>query len=122
MFLKRRWARQDNPPPRDERLSAVLREWKGVDPRAGFEAAVWRRIGAGVTEARGFSLIRIIRDRILPQPAWATALAATAAILIGVWAGLSLPAMRDSRQTVEPLLQTNTLAGSYLAMVAGESR
>jgi hypothetical protein len=107
----------------DERLHALLHEWKGVEPRANLEAAVWRSLRtAAVPVPRGLAFILAVRDWILPPPVWAGALSATAAILVGVFAGVSTSAGRDSRVAAEPLLHARTLAGSYLAMVTGGAR
>jgi hypothetical protein len=108
---------------RDERLTALLSEWKGIEPRGTFHAAVWRRIRvASAAESRGLSLIATVRERMLPKPAWATAMAVIVAVFIGLWAGFSGPAPRYANQAGQPLLNRQTLAGSYLAMVEGEAR
>ena len=110
----------DERPPADDRLDALLSQWKGIEPGAAFEAGVWRRIRvASAAEPRGLSLIEMLRDWIVPRPAWSSAIAAAAAILIGIWAGFSAPPARAGRQAAEPLLNPQTLAGSYLTMVTG---
>jgi hypothetical protein len=107
---------------REERLNASLREWRGVDPSPHFEAMVWRRIRAvSANEPFGSRIARILLDTILPHPVWATALAATVAILLGVSAGLAASPGQDHYQAAGPLLHSQTLAGSYLAMTAGEA-
>ena len=107
----------------DERLTALLREWQGVEPRADFDAAVWRRIRtASVAEPGTLSFVSILRDRVLSQPVWATALAAAAAVVIGFLAGIVVPASHEGHAAGEPLLNAQTVAGSYLAMVSGETR
>lgn len=123
MFSKWLLGWRDRPQARDDRLSALLQEWKGIEPRANFETAVWRRIRTvSVLESQGQSLVDILRDCILPHPVWVNALAAMAAIMVGVLAGFSVPSARDGRQTAEPLLHSQTLAGSYLAMASGDTR
>jgi hypothetical protein len=113
----------DERPPADDRLDALLSQWRAIEPAADFEAGVWRRIrSAAAAEPHGLTLIDIMRDWIVPQPAWSSAIAAAAAILIGIWAGSSAPSARAGRQAAEPLLQAQTLAGSYLTMVTGETR
>jgi len=104
--------------PREDRLNAVLGEWRGVKPPANFEAAVWGRIRAvSASESFGGWLARILGDAILPPSAWATSMAAALAILIGVlWAG------QGRHQADEPLLHSRTLAGAYLAMATGGTR
>jgi hypothetical protein len=123
MFGRRASEREIGQDARDAHLSTLLREWKGVEPPADFEAAVWRRIRtASALEPRGLSLIGFVRDWILPHPAWASVVAAAAAIVVGGWAGISTPMAREDRQDAEPLLHAQTLAGSYLAMASGGSR
>ena len=107
----------------DERLSALLEQWKGLEPRANFEAAVWRRIRtASAPEQRRLPLVITLRDWFVPRPAWASAMAAAAGIVVGVGLAFSTPAARDGRQADEPLLHSQTLAGSYLTMMTGGTR
>jgi len=108
-----------NPDGRDERLTAVLGRWKGVEPRPDFEALVWARIRNGEAAERP-GWFDDARDWIFVRPAWATAMAASLAILIGALAGLvSAP---PHRPHAEPLLHPQTLAGSYLALVERGAR
>jgi hypothetical protein len=106
----------------DERLTALMREWKDIEPGAGFDAAVRARVRSGASpesaEAaeRGWWWIRV-----LPEPTWATALAAALAVVLGTLAGAAGPA-RVGRQTPEPLFHPQTLAGSYLSAVTGGAR
>ncbi len=107
----------------DERLSALLREWKGWEPSSGFEVAVWRRIrSASVPEQRRLPVIELLREWFVPRPVWANALAAAAGIAIGIGLAFSIPGARDRRQNDLPLLSSQTLSGSYLAMVTGGTR
>ncbi len=108
---------------RDERLSAWLSAWQGIEPRADFEGAVWRRIrAAAVPKPQGLPRIATLRQWMLPHPAWASAIAATAAIMVGVLVGRFVPAGHESGAHSEPLLHPQTLAGAYLAMARGENR
>jgi len=123
MFGKHSRAESGKVEASDESLSALLEHWKGMEPRDNFEAGVWRRIHtASLLERRGVTVAEFLRDWLLPQPAWVTGLAAALAVLVGIWAGISAPATRDGRQANEPLLHAQTLAGSYLAMMAGGPR
>ena len=107
----------------DERMSALLHEWRAIEPRDNFEAAVWRRVRtASLPEPVGASVSGILRDWLLPRTVWVSAVAAAAAILVGTWAGLSVPAAGIGGRAVEPLLHPQTLAGSYLTMVTGGAR
>ncbi len=104
----------------DKRLVELLREWKGVTPSAGFEAAVWRRIrSASEPEQRHQPVITLLREWFVPRPAWVNTLAAAAGIVIGIGLAFSNPGARDQRQGGQPLLRSQTLSGAYLAMVSG---
>jgi hypothetical protein len=106
----------------NERLSALLHEWKDIEPQANFEAAVWRRIRAVSTpEQRRFTTATTL-EWFTPHPVWVNAMAVAAGIAVGVGLAFSTPAMRDIHQTDETLLRSQTLAGSYLAMLAEGTR
>lgn len=107
----------------DERLSMLLREWKGATSPPNFEAAVWRRIRiASAPEQRRLRLVTTLREWLVPRPAWANTMAAAAGIVVGVGLAFSTPVAHGGRSAAEPLLDSQTLAGSYLAMVTGETR
>ncbi len=109
-------------PAGDERLSALLQQWKSVEPQANFEAAVWRRIRADQVVDRGsWRFVETWREWLAPLPAWVN-VAAAAGIVVGVGMGLSTPAAPGGRQADEPLLHSQTLAGSYLAMATGRTQ
>lgn len=123
MFDKWLSWRSDHSRERDQRLSALLREWNGIVPRSDFEEAVRRRIRAEVAaEPQTHSLAEILRAWLAPQPAWASALAAVAAIMVGVAAGVNTPGDNGRRQAAHPFLHAQTLAGSYLGMVSGDTQ
>jgi hypothetical protein len=110
-------------PAGDERLSTLLHEWKGIEPRADFEAAVWRRIRADQAADRGRRrILEAWREWLDPLPAWVNVAAAAAGIVVGIGMGLSTPAAPGGRQADEPLLHSQTLAGSYLAMATGRTQ
>jgi Spy/CpxP family protein refolding chaperone len=97
--------------PRDERLNALLQQWNGVEPRASFEAAVWRRIRiAAEPESQPIPTLSLWREWLFPGTVRVSAMAAALGILVGIWAGYSAPA-RDGHKAAEPLLHPQTLAG-----------
>ncbi len=105
---------------RDEQLHALLANWRGIEPRDNFETAVWRRIRAeAIPETRWGWVAGMLQEWILPHPAWATALAASVAIVVGGWAGSASDVQPRATQ-MHPLLQEHTLAGAYLAMSSGD--
>ena len=124
MFGERFRSESNKTQEADERLSGLLHEWRAFEPKANFESAVWRRIrAASVADQAGLSLSGIFRNWLMARPAWASAVAASVAILLGAGAGLSsLPGAGSAGQAVEPLLHSQTLAGAYLAMVTGGTR
>lgn len=123
MFGKRSNLESSEVQADDRRLSALLREWKGIEPHANFEASVWRRIHAvSVPEQRHLSVITTLGEWFVPRTAWVNAVAVAAGIAVGVGMAVFTSVTRDGRQADEPLLSAQTLAGSYLAMTTGERR
>ena len=107
----------------DPRLTALLREWKDIKPAANFESAVW----SNIRTASGIKAERIIfgatlREWFAPRPAWVSATAAAAGIVAGISLAFSTAATRSSHADDDPLLESQTLAGSYIAMVTGGIR
>ena len=119
-----RGARSEDGAPRDgdERLSALLRQWKGTEPTAAFKAAVWRRIRtASAQETYALPEITLRPRWSVLRAAWANAATVAAGIVIGVGLALFAPA-REGGRTHEPLVQSHTLAGAYVALVTGGNR
>ncbi len=105
----------------DERLSAFLMQWKGVEPKIDFEAAVWCRIRASQSVGhRQWGHVRAWSAGFAPFPAWAYTVAA--GIVLGIGLGIASPGVRGGRETDNPLLHSRTLTGSYLAMTTGRTR
>lgn len=103
----------------DEKLSALLKQWRDIEPHANFEANVWRRIRvAAAPVVDPINWIDAI-GRLLWRPAWSVVAAVVVALIIGVWGGIaSVP-----RQTVGPtaelrFLSSDTLAGGYAQMTS----
>jgi hypothetical protein len=109
--------------PNDERLSTLLKQWRGIEPKANFEANVWRQIRANATQpTERINLIELI-GRLLWQPAWSMAAAVVVALAVGIWGGVaSMPKLRDTSQAELQFLSSGTLAGSYLQMASKEAR
>lgn len=100
----------------DTKLSVLLREWRGVEPSAGFEAAVWGRIRSEAMPhpAGGWAYVL---DWMLPHPVWAGAATALVALLVGVATALTVPGRAHGAPTAHhALLQPGTMAGTYLAL------
>jgi hypothetical protein len=107
----------------DDKLRALLRQWRDIEPRGSFEANVWRQIRTAAAERReGMSLVEAI-GRLLWQPAWSVAAALVLALALGVWSGVaSNPRPADTSGAELQFLASGTLAGSYLEMGGNRSR
>ena len=107
----------------DDKLRALLRQWRDIEPRGNFEANVWRQIRTAAAERpERVSLAETI-GRLLWQPAWSVAATLVVALAVGVWGGVASVSRRaDTSKAELQFLSSGTLAGSYLQMGAKESR
>lgn len=120
MFGKRYNGNGEVGQTRDSRLHAVLGRWQAIEPCADFEAGVWQRIhAASEPETAGVPLLVMPLPWRRLHPAVVTALAASVAIVVGIWAGGASP-VRGLHPTAHPLLHAQTLAGVYLTLSAGD--
>jgi len=91
----------------DEKLKVLLKLGRGIEPRQGFEAAVWTRIHAAepilVSGWRG----------------WATPLAMAAGIMFGIGLGLIVPSAGKGIKANIALVQNGSLTGAYLLLALG---
>ncbi len=98
----------------DDKLRALLRQWRDIEPQGNFEANVWRRIRVAADRPERVGLIDVM-GRLLWQPAWSVAAALFVAALVGVWGGVaSISRPADTSQAELQFLAPGTLAGSYL--------
>lgn len=96
----------------DDQLHRLLQQWKEIEPRADFDAQVWRRIRQ--TEPEPSPTFADWLRGWLPQPAFALAAAVIIGIGVGITSGISsVPAIRPTEQI--GFLAPNTLTGSYFA-------
>lgn len=106
--------------PGNARLKALLQQWRGIEPSATFEAAVWRHIRAAAVEGQQVPrLWSIARTWLSAESAWVPAMAA-AGLLLGVALALAMPQARP--YYAAPLVNSQTLAGAYLGMASGGIR
>ena len=105
----------------DKELKERLRAWRGLEPRADFEAEVWRRVAA--VPAVGLEWFEALRQWLGVRPALASVAAMLLAIAVGIGsiAALSQP-QQVSLVISTPTLQGQPLAGPYRAMTSGGSR
>lgn len=123
MFGRRLRAEDSNPREGDACLTALLREWKAVEPRGSFEVDVWRRIRTASVPAHGrANVVTILPKWFAARPVWVGSIAAAAGIVVGAGVALSASAMHDVHEADEPLTHSHTIAGAYLALVAGGIR
>jgi hypothetical protein len=94
-------------------LNALLRQWKDVEPRPGFETRVLARIR---DEPAGGALAWL--RELLPLPA-----AACAGVMLGL-AALAWAARHPERRprAAFALADSGTFAGDYLAAASGGAR
>lgn len=114
MFNKKSFWRQKSPISNDKDLTALLQEWQGITPGANFEAEVWNRIHHASQSP--------LREWFTPPLVWGNALAAAAGLVLGIGLAFNMPSAHDKFQAETSLLQSHTLAGSYLVMADGGVR
>lgn len=98
----------------DDRLRARLREWRAIEPKAGFEAEVWRRIAAQ-PQLTWFQTLSLW---LAAPPVWGRA----AAVALAMAAGACLAQWSATATQPSPLFAQQTVAGSYLALLHGGVR
>jgi len=104
----------------DDKLKALLRQWQDIEPRAGFEVSVWRRIRANRADRTDrVTLIEVI-GRWLWRPATAVAVTIVASVIIGSSAGALSGRRAASIMPGElQFLGSGTLAGGYVRASSG---
>ena len=95
-------------------LKRVISTWRDIEPRQGFEDAVWRRIETRPEEA--FSPLRALIELLTARPAWA----ACAGALAGIIVGLALLGRPPAPSEQFALLDSDSLAGSYIHLARGD--
>ncbi|MGA2604064.1 MAG: hypothetical protein ABSG14_07535 [Verrucomicrobiia bacterium] len=107
----------------DDKLRALLRQWRDIEPPGNFEANVWRQIWLAADKRPARVGLIEAMGRLLWQPAWSVTAALLVAALAGVWGGVaSAPRQTDTSRAELQFLGPGTLAGSYLQGSAKELR
>ncbi|MFH0907333.1 MAG: hypothetical protein V1929_01035 [bacterium] len=94
-------------------LKKALATWRDIEPRQGFEDAVWRRIEARPEQAA--SPFRAFIELLTARPAWA----ACAGVAAGVLIGLALTGRPASASEQFALLGSDSLASNYIQLATG---
>jgi hypothetical protein len=108
---------------KDDKLSALLKRWRDIEPRANFEVNVWRRIRLAESEQpERVSVVESLRW-LLWRPALSMAAALVVSVIIGSSAGV-LTASRPGGAAHGELsfLSPGTLTGGYLKAGAERAR
>jgi hypothetical protein len=109
----------------DARLAALVARWRGVEPAADFEQAVWRRIRAEAVAVPGragvVGWLALPDWRMILAPGTMPAVAIVAVFLLaGGWFGSMAGNAEAVRHApVQPLLAANTIAGAYASLATG---
>ena len=91
----------------------VLSTWRDIEPRQGFEDAVWHRIEAQPEPAA--SPFRTFIELLTAQPAWA----ACAGVVAGLIIGLALVGRPMTAPDQFALLGSDSIASSYIHIATG---
>jgi len=105
----------------DEQLRALLKKWNDIEPKANFEANVWRRIRLARTEEPGrMTVLELLLKRWLWRPALAVAAAVVVSVIVGSSAGvLSARGTATIAPSELQFLGSGTLAGGYVKAGTG---
>jgi anti-sigma-K factor RskA len=105
---------------KDNKLSALLRQWREIEPRANFEANVRRRIRL----AQNGQPERVTLAELLERLMWRPALATAAAVVVVSSVIGSSAGVLTARPTVSvgsgelQFLSAGTLAGGYVRLAS----
>lgn len=102
--------------PNDDKLRALLKQWRDIEPAGNFEANVRRRIRLAATGPRRSSWL----VELLWRPAFATAAALVLSVVIGASAGIATVKRQQVRAELQ-FMSAGTLAGGY-ARLTSEAR
>jgi hypothetical protein len=103
--------------PNDDKLRALLKQWRDIEPAGNFEANVRRRIRLAATVPARTSW----RVELLWRPAFATAAALVLSVVIGAWAGMTTVNRQQVRAELQ-FMSAGTLAGGYARLTLEERR
>ncbi len=107
----------------EDKLSALLKSWRDLEPKPSFEANVWRRIRLAEQPKPSRAGLAELLCGWLRKPVWLTAVAVVvsvvfAATISGFTASKPAPEVRGELQFLGP----DTLSGGYLKVAAEGAR
>ena len=106
----------------EERLRVLLKKWREIEPKADFEAGVWRRIRRAETRQPERLTLTEWMGRLWPRAVLAMTAAVVASAILG--SSAALLSVRAG-VTVTPgelqFLGAGTLAGSYVKLTSGRT-
>jgi hypothetical protein len=103
--------------PNDDKLRALLKQWRDIEPAGNFDANVRRRIRLAAAEPRRTSWLA----ELLWRPAFATGAALLLSAVIGTWAGMTTANRQQPRAELQ-FMAPGTLAGGYARLTLEERR
>jgi len=99
--------------PDEEKLAALLKRWRDIEPSATFEASVRRRLRLAAAKPERVSF-REWLQQLAWQPAFAVAVAVVASVMIGSSAGVLIGRGSVASTGAElQFLGSGTLTGGY---------
>lgn len=102
----------------DDKLSGLLRTWKGVDPTPGLQDRVWKRLLEQDDVAYSSPGLSVDQSRDIQD--WLLPLAAAAMVVLAVGVGIVGSLRGDAPRS--SVAQPGTLAGAYVSMTSGGLR
>ncbi len=108
----------------DDKLRALLKQWRDIEPPGNFEDNVWRRIRLAEAEKpERVSVIELLARNWLYKPAMSIAAAVAVSLILGSSLGvLTAPKSASAAPRELRFLSTGTLAGGYLRAAAERAR
>jgi hypothetical protein len=107
----------------DGKLSALLKQWRDIEPRGNFEDNVWRQIRVAIAPTVDTANWIDLLGRFLWHPAGSVIAAVVVALVVGIWGGIaSVPRQIDRPIAELRFLSSGTLAGSYTQIASKEAQ
>ena len=104
-------------------LGKLFKQWRDIEPRADFQANVWRRIRLAEAAQTAAPERLSLAEWLAWRPAWAVAAAVVVSAILGSSAGV-LSARRGASpfHGETQFLSGGTLAGGYVKLASNPAR